>query len=153
MLHEVAHGLDIYYNQRENVVFFADGRVLHCKIGDMLLELNREEAFYMMTEKAHNLIQVFPDYNEPLDLNTLTNGFKWVYGAIEEEEDLPFTTELFRSDFNAAINELLQQDANKYACIGDFLIGCSNLILSRLEAFAIYMSAIVRHNSKTVDNE
>ena len=62
-------------------------------------ELIRDDAIYMVTTKVENMIKAFPDYNTVVSEESVTNGFKWLYGTIEDEE-LPVATELFRGCFN-----------------------------------------------------
>ncbi len=55
-----------------------------------------------LTTKVENMIKVFPNYNAEASVDNVTDGFKWLYGTIEDEE-LPLATELFRGCFNEVI--------------------------------------------------
>ena len=57
----------------------------------------------MLTEKAANMIKIYPYGNDKFSIESIKNGFQWLYGTVEDET-IPVSTELFRSSFNNAIH-------------------------------------------------
>ena len=91
-MYEIGSGIRVYFeNKKEfrNVVFFPDDRYTYYPTGGMLFELIQDDAIYMVTTKVENMIKVFPNYNAEASVDNVTDGFKWLYGTIEDEE-LPF---------------------------------------------------------------
>ena len=150
---EVAHGLDIYYENKMNVVFFSDGSWKKYPIGGMLFEIFSDEAFYMISEKAGNMIKCFPGYYESLSVESITNGFKWLYGTIVDD-DFPVATELFRSSFNEKISESLEIMVNEdeFACVGDFLDKCFKAYIEDMKTFALYVDSLATDASGIADD-
>ena len=146
---EIAHGLDVHYEEQINYVFFADGSCRKYPLGGMLFELISDEAFYLMVTKPQNMIQCFPERDLPLSVDSLTHGFQWLYGTVEDE-DLPLATELFRSNFNIKIHEMLEQD-NEFSTAGLFLEACYHEYMLDVQEFAMYVDAIATEESKLSD--
>lgn len=152
-MHEIESGIRVYFeNKKEfrNVVFFPDNTYTYYPTGGMLFELIRDDAIYMVTTKVENMIKSFPDYNAEASKESVTNGFKWLYGTIEDEE-LPIATELFRGCFNEVILDVADRSGS-YECVGDFFVKCYKEYLSNIEAFSVYVDAIAAYNSG-IDDE
>ena len=100
-MYEIGSGIRVYFENRKefcNVVFFPDDTCTYYPTGGILFELIRDDAVYMVTTKVKNMIRAFPDCNAEASAENVTNGFRWLYGTIEDEE-LPAVTELFRGCF------------------------------------------------------
>ncbi len=151
-MYEIGSGIRVYFeNKKEfrNVVFFPDNTYVYYPTGGMLFELIRDDAIYMVTTKVENMIKAFPDYNTEASKESVTNGFKWLYGTIEDEE-LPVATELFRGYFNEVIIDVAGRPES-YECVGDFFVKCYKEYLSHIEAFSVYVDAIAAYNSGIAD--
>ena len=151
-MYEIGSGIRVYFeNKKEfrNVIFFPDGTYTYYPTGGMLFELIRDDAIYMVTTKVENMIKAFPDYNDEATKESVTNGFKWLYGTIEDEE-LPVATELFRGCFNEVILDIAGR-LESYECVGDFFIKCYEEYIPHIEAFSVYVDAIAAYNSGIAD--
>ena len=136
-----------------NIVFFPDNTYRYYDTGAMIFEIISEEASNMLITKALNMIKVFPDYYENMTVDSITNGFKWLYGTIEDE-NLPVATELFRSSFNEAIESVLERtnpgDTNR--TVGDFFIECYDEYLDNIFAFIEFLESIAACASDMADD-
>ena len=105
----------------------------------MLFEVISDEAIYMITEKVGNLIKTYPGYHDSLTVDSITEGFKWLHGSVEDEER-PVATWLFRSAFSDVILSALAQEelANGCDCVGAFLQACYEQHLESVKAFAVF---------------
>ena len=122
----IGHGIDVYYeNNHINTILFSDGRNICYHTGSMLLEMVREETKYLLTEKLRNMIRSFPDYTTFLNIESITDAFKWLCGTVESE-DLPVATEIFRSSYSEIIKMMLKDEKTvmECGCVGDFLVKC-----------------------------
>lgn len=152
-MYEIGSGIRVYFeNKKEfrNVVFFPDDRYTYYPTGGMLFELIQDDSIYMVTTKVENMIKVFPNYNAEASVDNVTDGFKWLYGTIEDEE-LPLATELFRGCFNEVILDVVGRPES-YECVGDFFVKCYEEYLSRIEVFSVYVDAIAAYNSGSADD-
>lgn len=154
---EIARGIDVYFENKKNfnnVVFLPDGEKGFYPPGGMLFELISDEAVTLATEKPRTMIQLFPSYHEPLSLATATDGFRWLYGTVQSE-DLPVATELFRSSFNNAIQQTLQETESleEFPCVGAFMETCLDAHVQSLGVFAAYFDALVAHESGVADED
>lgn len=152
MKFNIGSGIRVYFeNKKEfrNVVFFPDGSYTYYDTGGMLFELIRDDAIYLVTTKAENMIRAFPGFNTDASVESVTDGFRWLCGAIDED-DLPVASELFRSCFNGIIRDVAARPGD-YACAGEFLLQCYEEYLPHIKAFAAYADAVAAHNSGTAD--
>lgn len=154
---EIAQGIKVYYeNKKEvrNIVFFPDDTYRYYDTGAMIFEIISEEASYMLITKALNMIKVFPDYSVEMTVDSITDGFKWLYGTIEND-DLPVATELFRSSFNEAIEQVLErmktEDSSK--AVGEFFLECYDEYLDNIFAFIDFLEAIAADASGVADEK
>lgn len=155
-MYEIAHGIDVYYeNKKEvrNIVFFAGKKYGYYQTGEMLFEVIGDESIYLLTNKVENMIKVFPDFDNALTKDGVVEGFKWLYGTVVDES-LPVTTELFRSSFNEAIYNVLEQIEVKdsYKSIGDFFLSCYEKHLDHVQTFAVFVDAISSNTGGTADS-
>lgn len=132
-----------------NVVFFPDDGYAYYSTGGMLFELIRDDAVYMVTTKVENMIKAFPNYNAEVSAENVTEGFRWLYGTIEDGE-LPVATELFRGCFNEVIHDVADR-AVSYDCVEEFFVKCYEEYLAHIEAFSVYVDAIAAYNSDLAD--
>lgn len=149
---KIGSGIRVYYeNKKEfrNVVFFPDDTYAYYDTGGMLFELIRDDAIYLVTTKAENMIRAFPGFNTEASVESVTDGFRWLCGAIDDE-DLPVASELFRSCFNGIIHDVAARPGD-YACVGEFFLQCYSEYLSQIQAFAAYTDAVAAHNSGMAD--
>ena len=153
MKYKPASGIRVYFENKKdvrNTVFFPNGAYTYYDTGGMLFELIRDDAMYLVTEKAENMIRAFPGFNTEASVESVTDGFRWLCGAIDDE-DLPVASELFRSYFNGIIQDLAARPG-EYSCVGEFFLLCYAEYLPRIQAFAAYTDAIASHNSGIADN-
>lgn len=151
-MYEIGSGIRVYFeNKKEfrNVVFFPDDTYAYYPTGGMLFELISDDAIYMVTTKVENMIKAFPNYNAEASVENVTDGFRWLYGTIEDDE-LPVATELFRACFNEVVYDVADKSGS-YECVGDFFAKCYEEYLTHLEAFSVYVDAIAAHNSDLAD--
>lgn len=151
-MYEIGSGILVYFENKKNfrnVVFFPDDTYAYYQTGGMLFELIRDASIYMVTTKVENMIKAFPDYSAEVSVENVTNGFRWLYEVIEDEE-LPVATELFRGCFNEVILDVADRPES-YECVGDFFVKCYEEYLSHIEAFSMYVDAIAAYNSGITD--
>ena len=151
-MYEIGSGILVYFKNKKkfrNVVFLPDDGYVYYPTGGMLLELIRDDAIYMVTEKVENMIKIFPKYNSEASMENVSDGFRWLYGTIEDEE-FPVTTELFRGCFNEVILSVANRPGS-YECVGDFFVKCYEEYFSHIEAFFVYVDAIAAFNSGVAD--
>lgn len=121
----IGHGIDVYYEKNDyiNIVLFPDGKNIYYHAGSMLLEMVGEEAKYFLTEKLRNMICNFPDYTTALNIDSIRDAIRWLYGTVTSE-DLPIVTEIFRSSYSEIVKMMLEDEkvVIECNCIGDFLI-------------------------------
>lgn len=152
---EIGHGIEVYYeNKKEvrNTVFFPDSTYSYYGTGGMLFEVISDEATYMITEMVGNLIKTYPGYHDSLTAESITDGFKWLHGAIEDEER-PVATWLFRSAFSDIIHSALEQEelVTGCDCVGAFLNACYEQHLESVKAFAVFFDALAADASGNPD--
>lgn len=149
----IGHGIDVYYeNNHINTVLFSDGRNICYHAGSMLLEMVREETKYLLTEKLRNMIRSFPDYTTVLNIEGITDAFKWLCGTVESE-DLPVATEIFRSSYSEIIKMMLEDEKTvmECGCVGDFLVKCYQKFDDYMEIFWFGVDSLANVNSNIND--
>lgn len=149
---KIGSGIRVYYeNKKEfrNVVFFPNDAYTYYDTGGMLFELIRDDAIYLVTEKTEKMIRAYPGFNTEASVESVTDGFRWLCGAIDDE-DLPVASELFRSCFNGIVQDVAARPGD-YGCTGDFFLRCYDEYLPQIQAFAAYADAVAAHNSGTAD--
>lgn len=155
-MYEIAHGINIYYkNQKDfrNTVFLPDGTVRYYDDGAMLFEVIGDDAIYMLTEKPLNMIKAFPDKQEPVVAESITDCFKWLYGTVEDE-DRPVATELFMSSFNDAIQQVAgkMESADQCATVEEFFMECYEIYLDHVKTFCVFIQAVAANASGIADD-
>ena len=155
-LFEVGHGIQVYYANKKdvpNTVFLPDNTYSFYGTGGMLFEVISDEATYMITEKVSNMIKIYPGYQESLNVDSITDGFRWLHGAVENEE-LPVATWLFRSAFSDTIHSALEQEelVSGCDCVGAFLQSCFEQYLESVKTFAVFFDALAADASGNPDN-
>ena len=153
---EIGHGIEVFYDNKKdvrNTVFFPDSTYSYYGTGGMLFEVISDEATHMVTEKVSNLIKTYPWYQDGLTVESITNGFKWLHGAVDNEE-LPVATWLFRSAFSDSIHSALEQEeiVSGCDCVGAFLQVCFEQYLESVKAFAIFFDALAADASGHPDD-
>lgn len=149
---KIGSGIRVYYENRKefrNVVFFPDDTYAYYDTGGMLFELIRDDAMYLVTTKAENMIRAYPGFNTEASVESVTDGFRWLCGAIDDE-DLPVASELFRGCFNGIVQDVAARPGD-YGCTGDFFLRCYDEYLPQIQAFAVYTDAVAAHNSGMAD--
>lgn len=154
-MNEVAHGINVYYNNQKdisNLVFFPDSKSTYYDDGAMLFEVIGDDSIYMLTEKVENMIKAFPDKQLSVTPDSITDGFKWLYGTIEDEE-LPVATELFRSNFNDVLQQEIVQmySPNDFNTVEDFYLACYALYMEYIKTFCVFVQAIAADASGVSD--
>lgn len=146
---EIAHGVDIYYEKDKYIVFFADGRSENYYLGGLLFEMIGDNSIYLLSDKARNMISCYPYREMSLSKEGITDGFKWLYGTVEDE-DLPVSTEIFRSCFNETIQDvIIQAEANT---VGEFLDICFEVYIHKIVDFSAFVNAIASYKSDLADD-
>ncbi len=148
-------GIEVYYSNNKdvrNIVFFPDGTYKYYDTGGMLFELISDEAIYLTTEKALNIIRIFPEYNKPLSRENLAGGIDWLFCAIDDDE-LPVAAEVFRSGFIKAVNEVTGTDDSDTSCqsVGEFLETCYEVYVRYEQSFSAFCVALAEDASGTAD--
>lgn len=156
-MREIAPGIDVYYESKKNfknVVFLPEGKIAYYTPGRMIFELISDEAIALVVEKPESMIRIYPGYHDPLSADTVTDGFRWLYRTVEDES-LPIATELFRSSFNDAIQQTLQEteSLDEFPCIGAFLESCYCVHAQSIGVFAAYFDALAAHESEMADED
>lgn len=152
MKFKIGSGIRVYFeNKKEvrNTVFFPNGAYTYYETGGMLFELIRDDAMYLVTEKAEKMIRAFPGFNTEASVESVTDGFRWLCEAIDDD-DLPVASELFRSCLNGIIQDLAARPG-EYSCVGEFFLRCYDEYLPHIQAFAAYTDAVAAHNSGMAD--
>lgn len=156
---EIAHGIDVYHkNDKDfkNVVFLPDDRIAYYPPGGMLFELISDSAYELVIEKPKAMIHIYPGYQNSLTPQSVTDGFRWLYGTVlDEDESLPVATELFRCSFNEAIQRLIQESDSleMFPCVGAFLEECHAINVHSYTAFSVFFDALAAIDSKVADEE
>lgn len=153
---EIGHGIEVYYeNKKEvrNTVFFPDGTYRYYDTGGMIFEVISDEATNMVTEKVGNMIKLYPGYQDSLTIESITDGFKWLHGTIEDE-NFPVATWLFRSAFSDTIRDVLEQEdrVSGCDCVGAFLQACFEQYLETVKTFAVFFDALAADASGDPDD-
>ena len=152
MRFKIGSGIRVYFENKKdfrNIVFFPDGSYAYYDTGGMLFELIRDDAIYLATTKAENMIRAFPGFNTEASVESVTDGFRWLCGAVDDE-DLPVASELFHSCFSGIVYDVAARPGD-YACVGDFFLQCYSEYLAQIQAFAAYADAVAAHNSGMAD--
>lgn len=155
-MYEIAQGIKVYYENKKNfrnVVFFSDNTYKYYDTGAMIFEIISEEASYMLITKVQNMINAFPEKTVEANADSIVDGFKWLYGTIEDE-DMPVATELFRSCFDDAIKNTCNRIAaeNITIEIGQFLLECFDEYLDHILTFIEFLESIAASASGLADS-
>ena len=148
-MYEMAHGIDIHYDNNKanpNIVLIQWKEPLQYITTDLLLEVISESSIFMLTEKVKAMIDMYPDKDETVSLNTVTDCFcKWLYGTVIDEE-LPVSTELFRSSFSNSIHSVCSKQGD-YETMHDFWYSCYNEYMKDVNSFLAYFDALASYDS------
>lgn len=155
---EIGHGIEVYYEnkkEKRNIVFFPENTYKYYDTGGMLFEAITDEATFLITTKLETMIHDYPGYADPLTIESVTDGFKWLYGTVQDEER-PVVTELFRSGFTEVIKSVLTQceheDSVSFENIGAFMERCYTEYFDNLKAFSAFFDALAADASGTADD-
>ena len=149
-------GIAVYYQNKKgakDTVFFPNGSVRQYAPGGILFEMISDEGFYLATDKVLNMIRCYPGYGDALTLDSVTDGFRWLHGAVEDDE-LPVVTELVRSCFSEVIHELAddREVVEGSRCVGEFFEACYGEYFKYQKALALYFDALAADASGVADN-
>lgn len=152
-MYEIAHGIDIHYDNNKNnlnIVLIQGKEPLQYTTTDLLLEVMSESSIFMLTEKVKTMIDMYPDKAGAVSRDSVTDSFRWLYGTVVDEE-LPVSTELFRSSFSNAIHSVCSK-LGSYETMLDFLHSCYNEYMNDVNSFLAYFDALASYDSE-IDNE
>lgn len=154
-MYEIAHGINVYFNNQKdfrNTVFLPNSTYAYYDDGWMLFEVIGDESICMLTEKVQNMIKAFPDGQRQVTSESITDGFKWLYRTIEDEER-PVATELFRSSFNDVIQQVISEMTSQedYESVEAFFMTCYNFYLDHIKTFSVFVQAIAADASGLSD--
>ena len=152
-MYEIAHSIDIYYdnkNNNPNTVLIQGKEPLYYTTIDLLLEVLSESSIFMLTEKVKTMIDMYPDKEGAVSIDSVTDSFRWLYGTVVDEE-LPVSTELFRSSFSNAIHSVCSK-LGGYETMLDFLYPCYTEYIRDVNNFLAYFDALASYDSG-IDNE
>ena len=112
----------------------------------------KEETRYLLIEKLKNMIHSFPDYATSLNVESVTNALRWLYGTVECE-DLPVATEIFRSCYSEIIKMILEDERAviECNCVGDFLMKCYQKFSECMGIFWFGVDSLANVNSNIED--
>ena len=147
-MYGIGHGIDVHFdNNKSNPdIVLIQGEVpIQYFTNDILIEILSEQSIEMLTEKAANMIKVYPGANDIVTIESIKSGFQWLYGTVENET-LPVSTELFRSSFNNAIHVVYSRQ-NSYETINQFLYECYNEYMKDINGFLLFFDALASHDS------
>lgn len=149
---EVGAGIKVYYVREKNKVFFADGSWKYYSVGGLLFEMISDEAYSLTVEKSKRMIRCFPGYQMDITVNSVTDAFRWLYEAVEDES-LPVATELFRSLFSKIIKCSLADEGIIMSCknVGELMDKCYEQYYEHMEVFSMYVMALAASNSQKAD--
>lgn len=154
-MYKIGQGIQVHFDNdrsKPNIVFFPDGSSRGYAAGEMLLELLSDSSLYLMTEKPLNMIKAFPGYGDEISRESIVEGFKWVHETVENDE-LPVTTWLLRSQFNRIVLDLAAESGADYPSVGSFLEACAAKSNELVDVFLFYSRAIVESNSANPGEE
>ncbi len=149
----IGHGIDVYYeNNHINTVLFPDGKNIYYHAGSMLLEMAGKEAKYLLTNKLITMIRSFPDYTVVLNIESITDGVRWLYGTVVSE-DLHVATEIFRSSYSEIVKMVLEDEKAviECNCIGEFLVKCYQKFSEYMGIFWFGVDSLANVNSNIED--
>lgn len=150
----IGHGIDVYYEKNDyiNIVLFPDGKNIYYHAGSMLLEMVGEEAKYFLTEKLRNMIYNFPDYTIALNVDSIRDAVRWLYGTVTSE-DLPIVTGIFRSSYSEIVKMMLEDEkvVIECNCIGDFFIKGYQKFSEYMGIFCFGVDSLANVNSNIED--
>lgn len=155
---EIGHGIEVYYEnkkEKRNIVFFPDDTYKYYDTGGMLFEVITDEATFLITTKLETMIHDYPGYTDPLSIESLTDGFRWLCGTIQDD-DRPVVTELFRSGFTEVIKSVLTQCESEedtyFDNVGTFMERCYTEYIDNLTAFSAFFDALAADASENSDD-
>ena len=147
-MEKIAQGINVFIYNDLYVVFLSNGRYKYYSYGGLLFELISNASLYLITEKVENMIHCFPGKDEKFSKESVSEGFKWLYDTIEDEE-LPISTEIFRGCFNEIIFDMLSNE-NIYeqcATAEDFFMLCYKEYMQNMEDFSVFVDAMIKNTS------
>lgn len=147
-MYEIGHGMDVHFNNNKSSPDTVLIRGEHPKqyfTSDILFEVLSNQSIEMLTEKAANMIKIYPYGNDTVSIESIKNGFQWLYGTVEDET-IPVSTELFRSSFNNAIRMVCSRQ-HSHETITEFLCECYNEYMKDINGFLLYFDALVTYDS------
>lgn len=152
-MYEMAHGIDVHYDNNKanpNIVLIQGKDPLQYTTTDLLLEVMSESSIFMLTEKVKTMIDMYPDKDGAVSIYSITESFRWLYGTVIDEE-LPVSTELFRSSFSNAIHSVCSK-LGSYETMLDFLHSCYNEYIKDINDFLLYFDDLASYESD-IDNK
>ena len=154
-MREIAQGLQVYFKKDRsfrNIVFFPDGACRYYDDGEMLFEAISDEAIFILTEKAENMIALYPDFSEPVSLNSIADGFRWLCGTVGDD-GLPVVTELFISTFNDTLEAVVlgARAEGPYRCVGELFHVVYKEYLDHIKTFCMFVESIAAEASGLAD--
>ena len=107
----------------------------------------------MLITKVQNMINAFPEKTVEASVDSIVDGFKWLYGTIEDE-NMPVATELFRSCFDDDIKNTCNRIAVEKVSIeiGQFLLECFDEYLDHILTFIEFLESIAASASGLADS-
>ena len=151
-MNKIADGIKVYFNSKHdpyNNVIFSNNYQKTYDVGGMLFEVISDDSMYLLYDKVKNMIVAFPDKRNPINTESVTACFKWLYNTVQDDE-LPVTTELFRSTFNDAIQRTIADElqTGENDTIEDFFNAAFTLYFDNLAALVVYSEAIAAEASR-----
>ena len=115
---------DIYYvffDQQDN------SKRKYYNIGELIREITDKEACWITSVKVSNSVHNFPFYDQPFSEQLMGEGYEWMCGFMDEDEDYPVAMEIGRASlhkiFIVAACEL--GDILNKITIGEFMEACA----------------------------
>ena len=148
MSREIAHGVDIHYRDRVSYIYLPDGSEKEYPLGSIIMELVSEKASYTIIDKMLNMIKCYPGYQQPVTIESITDGFRWLDGTIRDEE-FSLITELAISNFNEKLFTIVGTNCLLYSSIGEFFQACYDEYIKDIKEMYCLVDLIATGDSQT----
>lgn len=150
----IAAGIEVIYKSNKseaNEVCFQYHEDREYSNGGLLLGMMQVKTIELLSYDIKDAIIGFPDALLPATIENITNCFKWLCWKAEDE-DFPVASELFRSNFNIAIQEAVKETpVTTLFTTQDFFSHCYQNYLQDLRSFYTIAGSLIDFSSGIAD--
>ena len=127
---EIQDGIFVHAEKDLYYVFFDrhdESTVKYYRLGELIKEITNKEAYRITTEKVKNSIHLFPYYDRPFSDQLMGEGYGWICGFLDEDDEYPVAMEIARASFHKIFLEAAYElvDILNKISIGEFMNACT----------------------------